>query len=177
MALRPQGPESSTAPGQTSLNVFQNYAVENKSPFDINRLADKFRYRNTGWTIPEAILALLFASAMADGSFNNEESQQIQAIARRSRALRSLSPQDLANANTTVNQRMQENPNALKEACATLPADMCLPFFAHCVDIILSDGELTKAEAEFLNELGPMLDIDPDHARRVMEVLLLKAQY
>lgn len=168
------GPKAADNKGVT---IFQTLAVEQKSPFDIDRLADRFRHRNTGWSIPEAILCVLFSAAMADGSFNEEENMQIQGIARRSRALRSLSPQDLATANNAVNQRMAQNPNALQEACQTLPADMCLPYFAHCVDIILSDGELLKPETEFLHSLIPLLDLDEAHAKRVMEVLLLKAQY
>lgn len=171
MGLRPQSTDNK------GVTIFQSMAVESKSPFDLDRLSDKFKYRNTGWTIPEAILCVLFSAAMADGSFSEEENVQIQSIARRSRALRSMSPQDLAAANNTVNQRLQQNPNSLTEACQTLPADMCLPYFAHCVDIILSDGELVKAESQFLDQLIPMLDVDEAHARRVMEVLFLKAQY
>ena len=54
---------------------------------------------------------------------------------------------------------------------------MCLPVFAQAVDVVLSDGELLKPEAEYLQGLIPLLDIDPEHANRVMEVLLLKDQY
>jgi tellurite resistance protein len=159
------------------MNVFQSVAVEKKSPFDVNKLADKFRYRNTGWTIPEAYLGVLVSAAMADGSFNVEEQQTIMTLARRSRSLAALSPADLSAANDVVNERLHNRPNALKEACETLPADMCLPVFAHCVDIILSDGELMTQEAKFLDDLMPLLSIDADSGRRVMEVLLLKAQY
>lgn len=163
--------------GPPAVNVFQTFAVEEKTPFNVEKLADKFRHRNTGWSIPEAYLCLLFAAAMADGTFDGPESETIKLAVGQSRAMTALSPQDLANANNVVNQRLQQNPNSLQEACATLPADMCLPVFAHCVDIILSDGQLLKTEAEWLHQLIPMLDIEPDNARRVMEVLLLKAQY
>lgn len=159
------------------LNVFQSFAVEQKSPFDVEKLADRFRYKNTGWTIAEAYLCVLISAAMADGSFNAEEQQTIQALARRSRALSSLSPGDLATANNTVNERMSTRPEALKEACETLPGEMCLPVFAHCVDIILSDGQLLTTEAQFLEKIMPLLSIERDSARRVMEVLLLKASY
>jgi uncharacterized tellurite resistance protein B-like protein len=165
----------------SAVNVFQSFAVEKAvekpTPFDIDKLADKFRHRNTGWSIPEAYICLLFSAAMADGSFNGPEGETIKIAASRSRAMTALSPADLANVNTTVNQRLQQNPNALTEACQTLPAEMCLPVFAHCVDIILSDGQLLKPEADFLQKLVTMLDIEPDNARRVMEVLLMKAQY
>lgn len=158
-------------------NVFQSFAVAEKSSFNLEKLSDKFRHRNTGWTIPESFLCVLISAAMADGDFNVEERDTIMLLARRSRALRTLSPQDLAAANDAVNERMHNRPNALEEACDTLPADMCLPVFAHCVDIILSDGELLQPEAQWLEALIPKLDLNPDEARRVMEVLLLKGQY
>jgi len=160
-----------------AVNVFQSFAVEEKSRFDLEKLSDKFRHRNTGWTIPEAFLCLLISAAMADGNLNANEAQTIQMLAGRSRALSALSPGDLAAANQAVNERMSNRPNALEEACATLPADMCLPVFAHCVDIILSDGELLSTEAQWLQSLIPLLDLNADEARRVMEVLLLKGTY
>lgn len=163
--------------GAPSANVFQTFAVEQKSAFDLEKLSDRFRHRNTGWTIPEAFLCLLLSAAMADGNVDQEEASTIQTLARRSRALSALSPQDLANANNVVNERMGNRSNALEEACGTLPADMCLPVFAHCVEIILSDGELLTSEAQWLQSLIPLLDLNPDEARRVMEVLLLKGQY
>lgn len=157
--------------------VFQSFVVEEHSPFDVQKLADKFRHRNAGWSIPEAYLGILVSAAIADGSFHAAEQQEITRLASRSRALGSLDAAELSTLNDTVNERLQNRPDALKEACATLPAEMCLPVFAHCVDIILSDGELMQTEAEFLDKLVPLLDIDNDSARRVMEVLLLKAQY
>lgn len=165
-------------PAQNSpVNVFQQFTVAEKSPFDVDKLADRFRHRNTGWSIPEAFLGIMFQAAMADGAFDAAEVAAIQQVASRSRALNSVSPQELAAANNSVNEKLKNRPDALKEACETLPADMCLPVFAHCVDIILSDGQLLKPEAEFLQQLAQMLDVDPANARRVMEVLLLKAQY
>jgi uncharacterized tellurite resistance protein B-like protein len=167
----------SQTPGAPAVNVFQSFAVDKPTPFDVDKLANKFRYRNTGWSIPEAYLCLLFASAMADGTFSGLEGETIKHAVTRSRAMTAVSPQDLATANDTVNQRMQQNPKAVEEAAQTLPAEMCLPVFAHCVEIVLSDGQLMKAEADFLQNLIVLLDIEPDNARRVMEVLLMKAQY
>lgn len=160
-----------------AINIFQTYVAPEKSPFDLDKLSERFRRGNTGWSTAEAYLCILFAASMADGNFDPEESASIQTTARRSRALSALSASELAKANNVVNQRMAQNRNALQEACATLPQDMCLAVFAHCVDIILADGQLLNSEADFLHELTTMLDIDPEHAKRVLEVLLMKAQY
>jgi len=160
-----------------AVNVFQTFQVEQKSPFDIDKLSSKLKYRNTDWSIPEAFLCILIKAAMADGVWDDQESETIKLVAGRSRALNTLSPEELAAANNTVNERIANRPEALQEACETLPADMCLPVFAHCVDIVLADGELLEEESKFLQDIMQLLDIPADNARRVMEVLLLKAQY
>ena len=166
-----------TSTGARTVSIFQQVTVEQKSPFDIDKLADKFKHRNTDWSIPEAFLGVLYSAANADGSFDNKEVDIIKGVVSRSRAMTSVAPADLARADASVNEKIKTRPNALQEACSTLPPDMCLPMFAHCVDIILADGQLLKPEAEFLQNLAKLLDIDEANARRVMEVLLLKAQY
>lgn len=163
--------------GTRTVNIFQQVTVEQKSPFDIDKLADKFKHRNTDWSIPEAFLGILYSAASADNSFDAKEVELIKGVVSRSRAMNALSPADLSKADTTVTDRLKTRQNALQEACSTLPPDMCLPMFAHCVDVVLADGQLLRPEAEFLQNLSKMLDIDADNARRVIEVLLLKAQY
>jgi uncharacterized tellurite resistance protein B-like protein len=158
-------------------DIFAASTVEEKSPFNLERLADNFRFKKTDWTIPEAYLGIMLAAANCDGNLSAEEANEIRSLALRTRTLKALAPNELSRANQVVEQRLRERTDGLKQACETLPADMCLPVFAHCVDIILADGELMKPEAEFLQNLIPMLDIDPNNARRVMEVLLLKNQY
>jgi uncharacterized tellurite resistance protein B-like protein len=119
----------------------------------------------------------MFKAGMADGQFTEPEAKAIEQVAARSRALKSLSAADLAAVNNSVNEKLNQRSDALKECCQTLPADMCLPVFAHCVDIVLSDGQLEESEAKFLQQIAELLDIEPANSRRVMEVLLLKAQY
>lgn len=158
-------------------NIFATATVEEKSPFNLERLADQFKFKKTDWTIPEAFLGIMLAAAYADGNLSAEEMSEVRQLATRTRTLKALNPNELARANQVVEERLRTRPEGLKQACETLPADMCLPVFAHCVDIILADGELLKPEADFLQNLVAMLDIDPNNARRVMEVLLLKSQY
>jgi uncharacterized tellurite resistance protein B-like protein len=163
--------------GSGPASLFQQATVEQKSPFDVDKLADRLRRGNTGWSIPEAFLCILYSATAADGSFDPKEIEAIKSVVSRSRAMASLSPEALAKADDTVNERLQSRSNALQEACDTLPVDMCLSVFAHCVDLVLADGELLKTEADFLSDLARMLDLAPADAQRVTEVLLIKAQY
>lgn len=171
-------PSLTPTKNEGSINIFQGYAVSERSPFNLEKLHDKFRHRPTDWTIPEAYIGIVMAAAMADGQYSAIEHATIMNQVSRSRALNALPPDVLSAAEAKVKQRAKERPETwLKEAAETLPNEMVLSVFAHCVDIILSDGELLPQEGRFLDELRPLLDIPPEHANRIMEVLLLKAQY
>ncbi|MBI1361026.1 MAG: hypothetical protein GC155_12175 [Alphaproteobacteria bacterium] len=161
------------------MNIFQA-SPEPKQPstFDFDKLTEQFRqHRNTDWTVAEAFLCLLLAAASSDGVVAQEEQAEIRALTRRSRALKSVSEQQLAQANSVVVERLNSRPNGLQEACDSLPMDMRLPVFAHCVDIILADGVLLPVEAEFLNKITAYLGLDPSDSKRVMEVLLVKNRF
>ena len=158
--------------------VFSKYAVSQQTAFDVNKLANPHRHQDRGWTIPEAYLGLMIAAAKADGREIAEEDAEIAAVARRSRALRSLTPDQIAEAQANARAKLRDNAeDAIDDACKTLPAELCLPAFTHCVDIVLADGELLETEARWLEGVMPKLDIDADHGRRILEVLLLKANY
>jgi uncharacterized tellurite resistance protein B-like protein len=166
------------APSESESNVFESFAGERKAPLDIKKLAEQYAHPHaTDWTIPEAYLCLLVSAAYADGELAPEEHEELIALAHRARTLRSLSRNDLAAANDTVNDRLRNRPDALQEACDALPNEIRLSVFAQCVEIVVADGELMKSEADFLETLLPMLDIDTDVARRIMEVMLIKNRF
>lgn len=161
------------------LNIFQATPEPAKSSsFDLDKLTEQFKQqRNTDWSVPEAFLCLLLSAAAADGNVALEEQSEIYALARRSRALKTVNANQLAGANAAVNQRLKARPNGLQEACESLPMDMRLPVFAHCVDIILADGALLPIEAEFLNKIMAFLGIEAADGKRVMEVMLVKNRF
>jgi uncharacterized tellurite resistance protein B-like protein len=109
--------------------------------------------------------------------FAREEQEEVKALLMRSRALKSLNQSQLAQANAVIQKRLAERKNGLEEACSALPSDMRLSVFAHCVDIILSDGNLVAVEADFLNRITTMLELQAEDAKRVMEVLLIKNRF
>jgi len=161
------------------LSIFQA-PVERppETSFDLEKLAADFsKNRNTDWTVGEAFLCLLLSSVSADGVFAREEQEEVKALITRSRALKSMNQTQLAQANAVIQKRLAERKNGLEEACTALPTDMRLPVFAHCVDIILSDGALVQVEADFLNRISAMLELKPEEAKRVMEVMLIKNRF
>lgn len=161
------------------MNIFEAAPESARnSSFDLEKLSRQFReQRATDWSVPEAFLCLLLSAAAADGNVSLEEQAEIHALARRSRALKSVPANQLAAANAAVNQRLKNRQNGVQEACESLPVDMRLPVFAHCVDIILADGALLPVEADFLNKIMAFLDIETADGKRIMEVLLVKNRF
>lgn len=161
------------------LNFFQ--APPERPPetsFNLEKLAAEFgKSRSSDWTVGEAFLCLLLCAVSADGIMAREEQEEVKALLMRSRALKTLNQSQLAAANAVIQKRISERKNGLEEACTSLPSDMRLPAFAHCVDIILSDGNLAPVEADYLNRITGMMGLEAADAKRVMEVLLIKNRF
>lgn len=130
-----------------------------------------------GWTIPEAFVAVLFAAVTCDGELAAVEHEELMALVHRSRALKSLTSQQLVDINVKVAARLRDSDTALREACEALPEDMRLPLFAHALDLILADGELMVDEADFLNSLIQYLELGRDGVARVANVISLKNRF
>lgn len=134
-------------------------------------------HRRENWAIPEAFLCCILATAAADGQLTIEEASAVQALARRSRVLKKLDQEQLKSANEIVKQRMRDRPQALREACESIPRDMRMSLFAHCVDIALADGIWHPTEAELLTRIVAFMGLDSSKSKRVMEALFIKNLY
>jgi len=159
-------------------DVFLHVVPEQKMETNIDNLfGDYRRPKATDWTIPQAFICLLVAAAAADGVLADEEQAEIEALIKRSRTLKLLPPRDLAHAKSIVAQRLKERPTAVQEACDTLPEDMRQPVFAHCLDIILADGDFVPSEGEFLKTLMAALGLDVTKVQDIVKTLFLKNRY
>jgi tellurite resistance protein len=141
-----------------------------------NLFGDYRKAKQTDWTIPQAFVCLLVAAAMVDEKLTAEEQSEIEALFKRSRTLK-LIQKDLMMAKQVAVSRLKDRPNAVQEACETLPDDMRVPVFAHCLDIILSDGDFVEKEKEFLKKVVGFFGLDPVKVQDVTKVLFLKNQY
>ncbi len=157
--------------------LFGPLTVDQKPTFSLKELIGEFPDHHSDWTLPEAFLCLILASAAADGSVSPEEQEEIRAIAHRSRTLKSLSENELAEANSVVLQRRKDRADWLKQACEVIPQEMRLSLFAHCLDIALADGALVQSEADYLEELVGVLRLSPGDAELVTKVISMKNRY
>lgn len=157
--------------------LFRPITAERKPGFSLKDLVAEFPDHHSDWTIPQAFICLVLSAAFADGQVSIEEQEEIRALAHRSRTLRTLDENELAEANRIVLQRRKDRPDWLAEACEALPKEMRLSVFAHCLDITLADSVLVPAEADYLEQLVEILGIDPNDAEIVTKVLSMKNRY
>lgn len=162
---------------ENSQPIFGPLTTDKKPGFSLQSLVSEFPDHPSDWSIPEAFLCLILSAAFADGRLVEQEQEEIRALARRSRTLKNLDQNELAQANRIVLKRREDRPDWLAEACEALPRDMHLAVFAHCLDIALADGVLVSAEAEFLEKLIGLLNINPEEAKLITKVISLKNRY
>ncbi|MEQ9507207.1 MAG: tellurite resistance TerB family protein [Hyphomonas sp.] len=154
--------------------IFKPTEPEQKPP-DIDLMAQEFQ--TSDWSIHEAYMCLILCAAYADHQLAEEEKQEIAALVKRSRTMKRLTGAELANVNQSVVSRLRERKDALQEACVALPGDMRPSVFAHCVDIVLADGQLLPAEATFLNDITRMMALDANQALEIKRVVMTKNRY
>ena len=157
--------------------LFGPITVEKKSGFSMQELVTEFPDHPNDWSIPEAFLCLILSTAFADGRIAEQEQEEIRALSRRSRTLKNLDQNELAQVNRVVLKRRSDRPDWLAEACEALPKDMHLAGFAHCLDIALADGVLVPSEAEFLEKLIGLLTITEEEAKLITKVISLKNRF
>lgn len=148
------------------------------NPLEWSGLFSGAQEADAPWSVPEAFLCVLLTAETCDCERDRLEHEDLMALARGSRALNTLTMQELGSVNANVVARINARPKrALAEACAALPAEMAGSVLAHALDLILCDGELAPREAEFLNDLIIALKLDADTVKRISDVMVLKNQY
>ncbi len=130
-----------------------------------------------GWTIPEAFITILLAAVTCDGELATTEHEELLALVHRSRALKSLSTDQLSALNVKAMSRLRDQSGALADACTALPEDMRPSVFAHALDLVLADGELTTDEADFLNTIILSLKLSREDVANISDVIVLKNRF
>ena len=129
------------------------------------------------WSMPEAFFCVLFCAAVCDGQMAREEQEELLTLVHRSRALKTLSEEALSQVNASVVERLRGSDLALAEACTALPPDVRASAFAHALDIVLSDGDLSEDKSKFLNALVSHFNMDERTVRSIADVIILKNKY
>jgi tellurite resistance protein len=124
----------------------------------------------------EAFVALLIASARADGSVSAHEANRIEHVVAGMQLFRGHPHEALQKVFANAAERIKEHGilTVVQAAAAIVPKELGATTFAVAVDLMLSDGRLTSKEEGFANELRTLLNVEPDTATRIVDVLLVK---
>lgn len=129
---------------------------------------------DTRWTLQELLVAILFLAASADGDLDKVEQAEILALQRRSKSFQALKPLELAALNRRIVDSVRYGGLTLAQACAALAADARLPAFALALDLMLSDGELTRKESDFVDMLTLHLNLESGAVTQIAEVMAIR---
>lgn len=120
----------------------------------------------------EAIVAVLLMAMVSDGRVKPLEDEVLHTALKRSRHLACLGERELSALEARVASGLAEI--TLAATAASIPEDLRLPLFAQAIDMLLADGELSEAEADFVNGLILHLNINRDDAEPILDVLAMK---
>ena len=124
----------------------------------------------------EAVVALLTASARADGLVSAHQANGIEHIVAGMQLFRGHSHEELQKVFATAAERIKEHgvPSVVQAAAAIVPKELRATTFAVAIDLMLSAGRLSPKEEGFADELRTLLNVERDTAARIIDVLLMK---
>jgi hypothetical protein len=127
-------------------------------------------------TEAEAFAGVLMAAAAADGHAGKREVAELRAVLGRMKLFADLTDGRWRVMSDTLFRLLKrDGVLGLADRCAAvLPPDLRDCAFANACDLILSDGTVEDAERAFLEHLQRVLELDPDVALNIVEVLIAK---
>lgn len=124
----------------------------------------------------EAFIAIAFAIIAADGHIAADEQQDLALSMIRMKLFRDMTPEQFKDALYKIYNTLNENGvNILLDSAKNaLPAELRETAFFFAVDLSLSDKILDDSEKEMLGQMQQILEINPDMARKIIEVAMVK---
>lgn len=130
------------------------------------------------WTKEDAFYGILYAAAAADGDIAASETEEVIALAHRTKTLKGVSQGDLQAMHARVEDQFRRDFSAaLNDACNSIPAEVCDSIFAHAADIVFADGKVVTKEAEFLKNLAEKLKLNEAATEKTIDVLRKKNDF
>jgi tellurite resistance protein len=129
-----------------------------------------------GLSPQEAFVALLIASARADGSVSAHEANSIEHIVAGMQLFRRHRGDGLQKVFANASERIKKYsaPSVVQAAAAVVPKELRTTAFAVAIDLMLSDGHLSPKEEGFADELRTLLNVDSDEGTKIIGVLRTK---
>jgi hypothetical protein len=132
-----------------------------------------------GMSKEEAFIAILSAAVLIDGEADGRETEEIDALIRRTRTLSPLKPNEVSAFKDKIAPRLAKDKinDLLMDACASLKQekpDVALSLFAHCCDLVFADHHVRNDERTFLQTLIRELSIPETDAEMILRAMKAK---
>ena len=130
----------------------------------------------TSLSTPEALVAVAYCAAYADGTMGAEEDARLEEHLAECRALQRCDAETVEGARRRVGRLASEMGDAalLAAAAHALPQPMRETAFCLAADIALADGDIADEERSFIGRLRKELQVEETLASRIVEVVLIR---
>ena len=122
----------------------------------------------------EAYASILLACMESDGEMSEEEKTTFYVTLKARPLFSNLDIIELISKAANNMNKLGGSAAVIDAGAAAITDKTRLALFINCVDIILSDGQVTKQEEEILDYLKSKLGVDDAFASNVVNVLLIK---
>ena len=145
------------------------------SLFDKNVLDSHSQSQNT-LCPEEAFIAITLAAIASNGHLSKEESRHVSGVLSRMKLFKSYTNDLLVDMfEKLLNILRTEGIDTLfRAAQSSLPDNLKESAFALATDMVLSNGDMTNEEQDFLSDLYHCLNINSDMANQIVKVILIK---
>jgi uncharacterized membrane protein YebE (DUF533 family) len=131
---------------------------------------------NTSLSRAEAFAGVILAAAATDHDITDKEIKCIQVTLSRMRLFEGWS---LEQYNAMFNKltdilNTQEGNALLEMSIDSLPPELYETAFTISVDVVLSDGVVTREERDFISKLQQKLNVGDRLAAKILEVIIIK---
>lgn len=124
----------------------------------------------------EAYAAVALAAIAADGYLSEEESHGVSFMLSRTQLFKNYSNDVIRRMFDKLLSMLKRNGlgSLVDAAKKSLPYEMRESAFAVATDLIFADGVVTEDEQRFINQLYESLEINPETALQIVQVIAIK---
>jgi tellurite resistance protein len=124
----------------------------------------------------EAFAGILLAASASDGEIAQEELDSFCTTVNRMRMFSTWSGDRVVDLfRKLLDMIVADGVDVVLEKCARyLPHDLRKTAFINACDMVMADGVVEEGEKEYINRLWKALEIKPEEAKTIAQVIVLK---
>ncbi len=124
----------------------------------------------------EAFAGILLAASACDGHISDEEAENLTAAVGRMKLFQRVNEREFSQVMDKLLGILKKkgHDELVDVCCGVLPKDLSNAAFANACNIVLADGSVDGDEKEFVDKLRKKLGVEPDVAKAIAQVMVIK---